>query len=272
VTGSPAGGGVDRDIYREIIAVADRIATLVAQPAADELTVPNSTWTIAEAAAHLAAANGHFREIAAGNRPARHGDGTKPGLASANAQLLEQFTVRDPAILGAQIRDHANGFVSQVRQRPGDDRVDTPLGEMSVDEFGGYLLTHMLGHGEGIAQARRQPSMLTAAHVALAVPFLVVVMPRLVDAAVARDLDASYELRIRDTARLAVRFERGVATVVQGPARQPVDCVISAEPRAYFLLAAGLRTTGRLIAQGKISAWGRKPWLAFRFSRAFTFP
>jgi hypothetical protein len=269
VTGATAGV-VDRDLYREIIDVADRIATVVSQDTADP-TVPNSTWTVSETAAHLAAVNSHFLDIAAGMRPARHGDGSRSGLAPANARLLAQITVRDPGILAAQIRNHADGFVSHVRQRSGDEVVDTPLGEMTMDTFCRYLLTHMLGHGEGIAEARRQPSILTATHVALVVPFLVVVMPKLLDAAAVRDLDASYELRLRDTARLVVRFERGVPTVTERP-QSPVDCVISAEPCSFFLMTAGLRTTWPLIAQGKICAWGRKPWLAFRFSRAFRLP
>lgn len=263
-------GIVDPDLCREILEVADRIAELVGK-GADDPVVPGTTWTVTETAAHLVTANAHFAAIASGDQPARHGDGSRAGLATANAQVLDKFTLRDAGILAVQIKKNAAAVVDHARQRPASDVVDTPLGEMTVGEFCGYLLTHMLSHGEGIAMARQQPSMLTAAHVALAVPFLVAVLPRLVDSKVVGQLDATYELRLRDTARLGVRFDKGVATVT-AQAQPGADCVVSAEPRSYFLMCAGLRSPWPLMLSGRFRAWGRKPWLAIRFARAFVFP
>jgi hypothetical protein len=264
-------GIVNLELYQEILDVAERISELVSQDTAHDPVVPSTTWTVTETAAHLAAANAHFAEIAAGARPDRHGDGSAAGLATANAQLLDRFTLRDAGILAVEIRKNAAAFVDHVRRRPASDVVDTPLREMTVGVFCGYLLTHMLGHGEGIAMARRQPSILTAHHVALTVPFLVAVMPRLVDPTVARQLDATFDVRLRDTARLAVRFDQGVATVTE-QARPDADCVVSAEPCSFFLMSAGLRPLWPLMLSGKLRAWGRKPWLAFRLARAVRFP
>lgn len=264
-------GVVDPELYREILEVAERISGLVCQEAVDDPLVPGTTWTVTVTAAHLVVANAHFVEIVSGAQPARHGDGSPAGLAAANAQVLGAFTLRDAGILAAQIKERAATFVDHARRRPANDVVDTPLGEMTVGEFCGYLLTHMLSHGEGIAMARRQPSMLTAEHVALAVPFLVAVMPRLVDSKVVRQLDATYELRLRGVARLGVRFDKGVATVTE-QVQSEVDCVISAEPCSFFLMCAGLRPLWPLMLTGRLRAWGRKPWLAFLFARAFVFP
>lgn len=264
-------GVVNPELYQEILGVAERISELVSQHAAHDPIVPSTTWTVTETAAHLATANAHFAEIASGALPDRHGDGSAAGLATANAQLLDRFTLRDAGILAALIKKNAAAFVDHARRRPVSDVVDTPLGEMTVGVFCAYLLTHMLGHGEGIAMARRQPSMLTATHVALVVPFLVAVMPRLVDSKVARQLDATFDLRLRDTARLAVRFDQGVATVTE-QAQPDADCVVSVEPCSFFLMSAGLRPMWPLMLSGKLRAWGRKPWLAFRLARAITFP
>lgn len=264
-------GLVDSQLYREILEVGERISGLVGQDPAEDPIVPGTTWTVTTTAAHLAAANAHFAEIASGARPARHGDGSAAGLAPANAELLSRFTLRDASILAVQIKQSAAAFVEHVRRRPPSDVVDTPLGEMTVGESCGYLLTHMLGHGEGIALARRRPSMLTATHVALVVPFLVVVMPRLVDTKAVGALDATYELRLRDTARLSIRFDQGVATVSEQPPSD-VDCVVSMDPCSFFLMSAGLQQLWPLMLSGKVRAWGRKPWLVVRFARAFTFP
>ncbi|WP_197699039.1 maleylpyruvate isomerase N-terminal domain-containing protein [Micromonospora inositola] len=73
------------DLSGEILAVAGRLADLIgALPDAD-IPIPGAEWAVAEAAAHLAMANELMATIAAG-RPAAHGDGTKAGLAAANAQ------------------------------------------------------------------------------------------------------------------------------------------------------------------------------------------
>jgi hypothetical protein len=264
-------GVVNPELYAEILAVAQRVSQLVSQNAADDSVVAGTTWTVTATAAHLAAANAHFAEIASGATPARHGDGTSGSLAEANARLLSTFTLRDADVLAGLISKQAAAFVDHARQRPASDLVDTPLGEMTVREFCGYLLIHMLSHGEGIAMARHQPPVLTAKHIGLAVPFLVAVMPRLVDSSVAGQLDATFDLRLRDTARLSITFDKGVASVAERAQPDP-DCVVSAEPRSFFLMSAGLRPLWPLMLSGKVRAWGRKPWLGFRLARAVKLP
>ncbi|MBM0224310.1 hypothetical protein DKT69_18815 [Micromonospora sicca] len=71
----------------EILAVAKRLADLIGGLPTADIAIPGASWTVAEAAAHLAMANELMATIA-GGRPATHGDGTKAGLASANAQSL----------------------------------------------------------------------------------------------------------------------------------------------------------------------------------------
>jgi hypothetical protein len=272
VTDTQASTTISPELGQEITGVADRIAEIVRGLAATtDPMARNSTWSVLETAAHLAAANGHFAQIASGAQPPRHGDGTKEGFASANAALLERFTLRDREKLADLISGAAAAFCTQVRSRPATDVVQTPLDEMDMVEFCGYLLAHMLGHGCAIAESLGQPSLVSRRHVELMVPFLVVSMPRLADAAVVGDLDARYELRLRGITRLAVRCDRGTVTVREGRP-SPVDCVVSMEPRSFFLLYAGLRTPWSLIARGQLGVWGRRPWLGPRFTRCFRFP
>ncbi|MEU8260459.1 maleylpyruvate isomerase N-terminal domain-containing protein [Micromonospora sp. NPDC048999] len=266
-TADPAGGGGLPD---EILAVATRLADLIgALPTAD-IPIPRAAWTVAEAAAHLAMANELMATIAAG-RPATHGDGTKAGLASANAQWLAEDTERDPGVLAQRIAGQAAAFIEAARVRPATEIVGTPMGAMPLGVFSCYLLAHMLSHGTAIAAALRQPPLVRPEHVELILPFIVTTMPRLVDPAAVRGLSTCYELRLRGVSRFSVLFTDGVAAVCDTPQRR-VDCTISVDPVSFFLLSTGLSGQWPLIARGKVRAWGRKPWLAFRFLGFFAIP
>jgi hypothetical protein len=63
----------------------------------------------------------------------------------------------------------------------------------------------------------------------------------------------------------------GEAVVETIPSRR-VDCYISADPVAFFLVATGLESHWRLIARGKLMTWGRRPWLAVRLPTLFVVP
>ncbi|WP_406037281.1 maleylpyruvate isomerase N-terminal domain-containing protein [Micromonospora sp. NBC_00898] len=254
----------------EILAVATRLADLIGPLPTADIAIPGASWTVAEAAAHLAMANELMATIAAG-RPATHGDGTKAGLASANAQSLTEYTERDPAVLAQRIAGQAAAFIEAARARPATDLVDTPMGPMPLGVFSGYLLAHMLSHGSAIAVALRQPPIVRPRHVELILPFIHVTMPRLVDRTAVQDLTACYELRLRGLTRFSVLFTDGVATVSDTPPRR-VDCTISIDPVSFFLLSAGLSSQWPLLARGALRAWGRKPWLAFRFLGLFAVP
>jgi uncharacterized protein (TIGR03083 family) len=258
------------DLSSEILAVAWRLADLIgALPDAD-IPIPGAEWTVAEAAAHLAMANELMATIAAG-RPATHGDGTKAGLAAVNAQALREDGERGPALLAQRIAGQAAAFLEAARARPAAEIVDTPMGPMPLEVFGCYLLAHMLSHGTAIAAALRQPPIVRPRHVELILPFIHNTMPRLVDQTAVRGLSACYELRLRGVSRFWARFTDGVATVSDtAPGR--IDCTISVDPVSFFRLSAGLSGQWPLIARGKLRAWGRKPWLAFRFLGFFAIP
>ncbi|MBM0224331.1 maleylpyruvate isomerase N-terminal domain-containing protein [Micromonospora sp. ATA51] len=149
------------DLSGEILAVAGRLADLIgALPDADiPIPTPGAEWTVAEAAAHRAMANELMATIAAG-RPATHGDGTKAGLAAANAQALSEDGERAPAVLAQRIAGQAAAFLEAARARPAAEVVDTPMGPMPLGVFGCYLLAHMLG-GWPSGFSASSPSVMT---------------------------------------------------------------------------------------------------------------
>jgi uncharacterized protein (TIGR03083 family) len=266
-TADPAQCG---ELPEEILAVAARLADLIgALPGAD-IPIPGADWTVAEAAAHLAMANELMATIAAG-RTATHGDGTKAGLAAANARSLTDDPDRDLAVLAQRIAGQAAAFIEAARVRPATDVVDTPMGPMPLAVFSCYLLAHMLSHGTAIAAALQQPAIVRPQHVELVLPFILTTMPRLVDRTAVQSLSACYELRLRDISRFWMSFADGIA-MISDTAPQRVDCTVSVDPVSFFLLSTGLSSQWPLIARGKLRAWGRKPWLAFRFLGFFAIP
>ncbi|MER6396721.1 maleylpyruvate isomerase family mycothiol-dependent enzyme [Kitasatospora sp. NPDC001603] len=271
MTPTPAPrGSVQPALLDAVLGVAEDIAALLRDRPDTGRPIPGALWTVGEAAAHLALANGLMAELAAGERRT-YGDGTPAGLAAANAASLAAFPERDAVVLAEQIVRHARAFTEACADRPASTEVLTPLGPMDLATLASYLITHMLGHGYDLAVALRRPHMVDRHRVALTVPFLMAAMPRVVDGRSAAGHTACYDLRVRGGARFTVTFRDGVAEVSAGPARRP-DCTILTEPVAFLLLALGRCGPYAVLARGKVLAWGRRPWLALGFPLLFTAP
>ncbi|MFC8427448.1 maleylpyruvate isomerase family mycothiol-dependent enzyme [Streptomyces sp. NPDC057253] len=253
-----------------ICAVAEDVARLLRSCKDASVPIPGAEWTVAEAAAHLVLANKLMATLAAGHEQV-YGDGTPAGLAAANAASLASFRERDPSVLAGGVVQHARAFTEAAGLRPAATPTVTPLGPMDLGTLGSYLLTHMLGHGYDIAVALGRPHMVDRDRVALAMPFLITAMDRVVDPRAAAGHRACYELRVRGVSRLTVTFTDGALAVHAEPPRRP-DCTIMIDPITFFLLALGRCTAAGAIARGKVLAWGRKPWLAPGFPALFTAP
>ncbi|WP_443079857.1 maleylpyruvate isomerase family mycothiol-dependent enzyme [Streptomyces sp. P9-A4] len=234
------------------------------------LPVPRSTWTVGEAAAHLAQANALMADLAAG-RERPYGDGTPGSLAEANEIDLAGFTERAPGPLATLIADRAADFLAAVEDRDPDALLSTPLGSMRPAVLGSYLLTHMLGHGYDLALALGRPHMLDAHRVGLTLPFMLQVMPRVTDPAAVAGLTARFAVRLRGGASFGVVVTDGAVEVTQEPPGRP-DCTILTDPVVFLLLGLGRVDPWPVIARGKALGWGRKPWLAPRFPRLFRAP
>ncbi|MGW8884900.1 maleylpyruvate isomerase family mycothiol-dependent enzyme [Streptomyces sp. NPDC055749] len=255
-----------RDTAADIAAVL-REATDMGAP------VPGSDWNIGEAAAHLAQANELMADIAAG-RERSHGDGTPQSLAGANERALAAFDERGAVPLAGMIVAQADAYIEAmaVDRRASEGTVATPLGTMSAEVLGSYLLAHMLGHGYDLARALGRPHMIDRARVELTLPFLIAAMPRVTDAAATAGLTARYTVRLwGGEAHFGVTFADGAVTVTPQPLDRP-DCTIHIEPVTFFLMALGRRSLWAAMASGRVLAWGRKPWLAPRFPGLFRAP
>ncbi|MEV4616175.1 maleylpyruvate isomerase family mycothiol-dependent enzyme [Kitasatospora sp. NPDC049258] len=270
MTESTAGTAVSARLTEAIAATAEDIAELLRAHPRAGAPIPGATWSVGEAAAHLALANLLMADLAGGlERP--YGDGTPGSLAAANAESLDAYPERDPAVLAEAIVRHAAAFTQAAAARSAAEPVRTPLGPMDLGTLASYLLTHMLGHGYDLARALGRPHMIDRERVELSLPFLLTAMGRVVDPVAAAGRGGRYTLGLRGGRRFGVVIEGGTATVGQEPPERS-DCTIVAEHVTFFLIALGRCTPWQAVARGGILAWGRRPWLAFGFPTHFKAP
>lgn len=263
-------GVLPEGLAEAIRGTATDIAGVLREAADTGLPVPRSTWTVGEAAAHLAQANELMAAIAAGH-PRTHGDGTPQSLAAANEAALAAFEERSARPLAEMITDQADAFLTAIEERAPEEVLDTPLGPMGPAVLGSYLLTHMLGHGYDLALALGRPHMIDRARVELTLPFMITAMPRVVEPTAVDGLTARFAVRLWGGARFGVTVaDNAVRATAEPPARP--DCTILTEPVAFLLLGLGRTDPWGVIATGRALSWGRKPWLGPRFPRLFTAP
>ncbi|WP_442813947.1 maleylpyruvate isomerase family mycothiol-dependent enzyme [Streptomyces sp. NBC_00151] len=249
---------------------AEDLAALLRADADMERRIPGATWSVGEAAAHLALANELMAQLAAGHaRP--YGDGTPQSLAGANERSLAEFGERRAEPLAAMIVEHADACAASLEEGVLEGPVLTPLGPMSPAELGAYLLTHMLGHGYDLARALGRPHMLDRARVELTLPFLLTAMPRVAEPRNTAGMNARYAIRLWGGGSFGVTLADGVVTVDERPPAGP-DCTISIEPVTFLLMALGRQGQVGPLLRGRILVRGRKPWLAPRFPGLFTAP
>jgi hypothetical protein len=125
-------------------------------------------------------------------------------------------------------------------------------------------------HGYDIAHAAGRKWRIELIHAAMVVqqffvPVVQTADPRtFVNAEQAAGLQATYELHLRGGGRLNWVFEDG-SLRVEEPSVLRIDCYISADPAAFFMVFWNRQSQWNAIAKGQLVAWGRKPWLGLKF-------
>ncbi len=263
--------GTDRaKLSQAIESLAGQIAAMIKDLPDTNIKIPKADWTVGEAAAHVSDAQGLFARLAAGERVA-HGDGTPGSLEHANRGALVANQQRSGAILATSILDHTQNFLRHAAVMPPSRAAETPMGRMDADTMYTYMLTHLMMHAFPMGMALKRPPVVDRSSVALTLPFIKHALPMVVDKKAAGKLKAIYQVRMRGASPFWVKIDRGTATIHE---RRPgrVDCFISADPVSFIQVGFRLKSQWPLIAQGKLFAWGLKPWLGFRFAGLFLPP
>ncbi len=193
-------------------------------------------------------------------------------LGETTILLVKSDPERDPGVLADRIEARAAEYLSECAGA--DPNAPRPWLVQGATVRQSTLTYHLLNetvmHGGDIARAARRPWPIEPAHAAMVlgrfiVPVFQALDPRaLVDPDKAAGLRAAYDVRIRGGDRFHFIFNDG-ALSIEDPSPRKVDCHISADPVAFLMVAWSRQSQWTAIANGKLLAWGRKPWLGTRF-------
>jgi uncharacterized protein (TIGR03083 family) len=270
-------------------AAVARSAELIGSLPESEARLARSEWTVGEAAAHLAIALRGFTDAATGDaeqwRPmipveTRYAD----RMGGLNRTTIAAEPHRSPAEAAAAIESAAAGFLAATGGRDPADRIPTPwYGDRishSVFSATCLLLGEQVLHGLDIAKGVGRPWSISSDDARLVLQGIQAMMPIAVDPAATGDLTAKYRVHVGGGGSFVVRISGGTAMVELGSADggkgsgkgSRVDCHIAGTPVALVLVGYGRISQWRAIGTGRLIAWGRKPWLGFRFAGLFYNP
>jgi len=227
----------------------------------ERVTDPSRTaigeWSVGETAAHAASSALFFLRVARGEvEPEALGE-----VARNNAVFLASDPERDPRVLAERARVGERALLAYVREVDGDPPVELFRGAVvSLSTLLAVELGEILVHGHDIARASGLAWSIDRAHAAAAAGGMLPLLPHLVDRRAAAGRRLRYELRIRGGQRAVLNFDDGTLHIMPS-AGQPVDCRLSMDPVAYLLISFARIGPLRPMLQGKLWAWGRRPWL-----------
>jgi uncharacterized protein (TIGR03083 family) len=251
-------------------ALRDVVPSLVAlvRSVPDTNSASVGTWTVGEVAAHLSHSFRADTDALAG-KPVPEAIVTKAGIAEATAKLLAEDGERDPAVLADRIATLAGEF-DDVASRSQSSAVEWLQGtRLPPSAVACHLLNECLIHGHDIAKATGRPWLIQPCHALLAVetfliPMLAALPPTaFVNQEKAGSFRARIELRLRGGRPTLMVLDGGSLTLDAGDARD-VDAHISADPTAFVLVFIGRQGIWKPLLEGKLAAWGPRPWKLIR--------
>lgn len=261
------------EIRTALLDVSARLVPLVRS--AHDTDVPAvGSWTVGDVAAHLSHGFRADADAIAG-RPVPEAVVTKAGIAEAAAKLLREDGERDPAALADRIRTRAGEFDDVVSRSRSSSVTWLQDLRIPTSMAAGHLLNECLIHGHDIATALGRPWPIQRHHALLALenfvfPLIATLPPTALmkqegsgggvgKAGRAGTFRARIEVRLRGGGSTLMVIDRGSLTLDTGSARD-VDAHLWADPAAFMLVLIGRQKVVKPMLEGKLVAWGVRPW------------
>lgn len=266
------------EVRAAIARVAGQVNELIRSMTQTDVHIPDSAWTVGDAAAHLVVVFRGFTDAVEGRLEYwddRYGEGnigTWARLAEGNARTLDEVAGRDdPRVLARELRCGVHAFLAATADRPPDSTIRTPWYGAERTRVLGCMMCLVLGelvlHGYDMARGLGRPWPINPddARRIIAGVFTHQI-PLVVNPETTKGLHASYQIDVRGGPRFIVRFNDGTATV-EPAGSGSLDCHLVGDPVTMLLFGYGRIGQWGKIASGRLRAWGRKPWLGFSFKR-----
>jgi hypothetical protein len=263
-----------------LAAAARRSRDLVAGIVGGGRPTSGLAWSLSETAAHMVVGARAFADSLTGDLAVweAHLPATPEfadRLRAVTGSTLAAEPERDTGVLAGRLVDAVERFLGVSAGLPPDHAVATPWygrhATLSLRTATSLLLGEQLVHGRDLAVTLRRPWPVSAREALLVVPAITAMMPRAVRAERTRDLDVTVAFHLRGGPGFAVRLVRGTARLEPLGARRP-DCHLRFDPVAYVLVGYGRITPWAAVARGGAVAYGRRPWVGFRFKSFFHDP
>lgn len=268
-----------RGALADAVARSARLWRSIADPAAP---VPGLDWTAAQTAAHVVADMREYTEVLTkqvnGERTGLEIPDESPARArtAVNDRHLVDVSERDPRRLADMLEQTAASYLaaatdiaaSATFERAAILTADGLVLEPAVMTC--LLLGEQLVHGLDIARATHQPWTIDPDDALLVIPAVIALAPKYLKPSRTKDLNISFELRMRGGCRYRLAITNGVGVVTA--AGEKADCVITADPVTFLLLGLGRVPQLPQLLRGRLRASGRKPWLAAKFATLLASP
>jgi putative sterol carrier protein len=215
-------------------------------------------WTNADIAAHMYASVAEAGKVVRGE-PSLY-DGVELS-AELDERMIASIPERDVTALADMVAESTASFVAAARAHAGDDAIGLPRATVSTI-VGLLALDHHLHGGQFSSTAGSEwHGRVADLHSPLRA-----VVPYAFDPTAARDLRATFRLRLRGVEPLTYAVADG--RLEMDPAGR-VDVGMTADPQTFLLVGIGTVSQLRATLTGKLRVGGRKLWLALAFPRLF---
>lgn len=263
-------------------AAGERLAVLVAGIEDMDRPAKGLDWTVGETATHTLINVRNYTESLEGQLDrVRQYIPNVPGYrARMDAVISQTLAVEPPhdaAVLSTLLREQVAAFLQASDGQPGDKPVQTPWfdegASLPVAVVTRLMLGELLIHGRDIARGVGSPWPIRRAEALLVLPSSFAMASTVFDPEAARGVTATFHIHVRGGSDYGIRIGDGAIDVAPwGQWDTRADCTLSVEPVAFFLLGYGRMSQWPLLAQGRLLAYGRKPWAALSLTKFFVSP
>lgn len=248
----------------------ERYARLVESVPDTSIAIPDSEWTVRDAAAHVAGGTQRMAALARGQASTVPTVGKK-FLDARARKLIAEIPEADGKKLADRMREALGRLMTEIATRSGDQPITFHGGlRLTLTELVSLYLGEYLLHGYDIAVATGVPWPIDPGYAALAVEGFRTCYPGIFNPAAATEFDATYRLDTAGTDPFFVRISN--ATYEEPATTVSVDCVITADPVTALLVMSGRLSQWAAIALGRLTFPGRRPEIGPRFNDLFVFP
>ncbi|MDQ3946905.1 MAG: SCP2 sterol-binding domain-containing protein [Actinomycetota bacterium] len=252
-------------------ATARKTADLIRSVPELSPAIPESEWTVREAAVHLVNLAGIYTDIADG-MPSPIESMTREALAKQNARRLGDIPESDPEKVAGLLTEAVAGLLESTACRSGDQEVVFHAGvSLDLASLMCFSLGEHILHGYDIARAVGSPWPIDPLHARLVLSGYGPCYDAWLNGEAASGLTTSYRIELRGGDDFTMRLSAGACHVEAGDTGA-VDCTIDADPVAYLLVRSGRMTQWEAIALGLYSVDGPVPELGLRFMDLFAYP